>query len=58
MKVTFPSLLFLVLLILKLTGYIAWSWVWITVPLWGIFAIVLVFTVLAAFIALCVAAAK
>jgi hypothetical protein len=26
---------FIVFLILKLTGYIVWSWWWITAPLWG-----------------------
>lgn len=29
-----PAILFVVFLILKLTGYIAWSWVWVTAPLW------------------------
>lgn len=29
---------------LKLTGYIDWSWWWVTAPLWGGFA--LVFTVM------------
>ncbi len=33
-------LLFLVFLILKLTHVIAWSWWWVTAPLWGMFAIV------------------
>lgn len=28
-------LLFLVFLALKLTGYITWSWWWVTAPLWG-----------------------
>lgn len=28
-------LLFLVFLILKLTGFITWSWWWVTAPLWG-----------------------
>lgn len=28
-------LLFLLFLGLKLTNYISWSWLWITVPLWG-----------------------
>ncbi len=27
-------LLFIVFLVLKLTGIIAWSWVWVTAPLW------------------------
>jgi hypothetical protein len=26
---------FLVFLVLKLTGHIAWSWWWVTAPLWG-----------------------
>lgn len=32
---------FLVLLALKLTGHIDWSWWWITAPLWGGIALVL-----------------
>lgn len=35
------GLLFLTFLILKLTGYINWSWWWVTAPLWGGFALVL-----------------
>lgn len=31
--------LFVVFLVLKLTGYIAWSWWWITAPLWGGFLV-------------------
>lgn len=31
----FLGALFLVLMTLKLTGYIDWSWWWITAPLWG-----------------------
>lgn len=27
--------LFIVFLVLKLTGVIAWSWWWVTAPLWG-----------------------
>lgn len=37
------SALFLVFLVLKLTGYINWSWWWVTAPLWG--SAVLVFAV-------------
>lgn len=33
--------LFLVFLVLKLTGYIDWSWWWVTAPLWGGIALVL-----------------
>jgi hypothetical protein len=29
------GVLFVVFLILKLTGNIAWSWWWVTAPLWG-----------------------
>lgn len=29
------STLFVVFLVLKLTGTIQWSWVWVTAPLWG-----------------------
>ena len=28
------TILFVVFLILKLTGYIDWSWWWVTAPLW------------------------
>lgn len=28
------TILFLIFLVLKLTGYINWSWWWITAPLW------------------------
>lgn len=38
----FSGLLFIVFLVLKLTGVINWSWWWITAPLWGSFAIGLV----------------
>lgn len=34
--------LFLVFLVLKLTGVIAWSWWWVTLPLWGGLALVIV----------------
>jgi len=27
--------------ILKLTGYISWSWWWVTLPFWGGFALVM-----------------
>lgn len=36
-----PGCVFLVFLVLKLTGYIDWSWWWVTAPLWGGLAIVL-----------------
>ena len=42
---TFLQALFLIFLVLKLTGktvVATWSWWWVTAPLWGGFAIVLV----------------
>lgn len=39
---SFASVLFLIFLVLKLTGVIAWSWWWVTCPLWIGFAIWLV----------------
>ncbi len=33
------GLTFLVFLVLKFTGFIAWSWWWVTAPLWGGFAL-------------------
>ena len=33
----FSGFLFLVFLVLKLTGHISWSWWWVTSPLWGAF---------------------
>lgn len=37
----FTGLLTIVLIVLKLTGYIHWSWVWVLAPLWGGIALVL-----------------
>ena len=42
---TFLQVLFLIFLVLKLTGKTvgaSWSWWWVTAPLWGGLAIVLV----------------
>lgn len=42
---TFMQVLFLVFLVLKLTGTTVvanWSWWWVTAPLWGGFAIIFV----------------
>lgn len=30
----FVGLLTIVFIVLKLTGYIAWSWIWVLSPLW------------------------
>lgn len=32
---SFISVLFLIFLVLKLTGNIDWSWWWVTAPMWG-----------------------
>ena len=40
---TFLQVLFLIFLVLKLTGktvVASWSWWWVTAPLWGGFAII------------------
>lgn len=34
MHIGLPGILFIVFLALKLTGVIAWSWLWVTAPLW------------------------
>lgn len=46
MKIGLPNLLFLVFLVLKLTGKIDWSWWWITCPLWAGIAILALIAVL------------
>lgn len=40
----FPTILFFIFLILKLTGVIGWSWWWVTAPVWipAIAAVVLI----------------
>jgi len=38
----FFSILFLIFMTLKLTGFIDWSWWWVTAPLWGGIALILV----------------
>jgi Transmembrane Fragile-X-F protein len=46
MQIGFAGALFLVFLVLKLTHVIAWSWWWITAPLWiggALTGIILVF---------------
>ena len=39
--ISFTGVLFIVFLILKLTGTITWSWWWVTAPLWGPLVIML-----------------
>ena len=40
------GLLGVVFVTLKLTGYITWSWWWVTAPFWGGFALIAVIFVL------------
>lgn len=40
--------LFMVFLILKLTGIVTWSWLVITLPLWGVYVTILLTAVMAA----------
>jgi len=37
----FSGLLTIVFIVLKLTGHINWSWVWVLAPLWGVIALVI-----------------
>lgn len=38
----FLPLLAVLFIGLKLTGYIAWSWLWVLSPLWAPFALILI----------------
>jgi hypothetical protein len=42
----FCGLFFLVLFVLKVTGYLTCSWFWILAPLWGPFALILAILVI------------
>jgi hypothetical protein len=48
--VGFFGLMFLILMTLKLTNYIDWSWWWVTAPLWGGFALIFIIIVIVAII--------
>lgn len=43
---SFLTLLTVLFIALKLTGYIDWSWWWVLAPLWGQFVLVLVIIVI------------
>ena len=49
--VGFMSILFIVFLVLKLCKVITWSWWWITSPLWGGLALVLIIGVISVILA-------
>jgi len=38
-SLSLPMVLFLIFMVLKLCGVIAWSWWWVTAPLWIPFAL-------------------
>ena len=40
-----PMLLFIIFMILKLCKVIDWSWWWITSPLWIVFIIIIIFSI-------------
>ena len=47
----FTGLLTVAFIVLKLTGYIAWSWVWVLFPIWiSIIFVLLVFGVVLWFV--------
>ena len=51
MKMGICSILGLIFVTLKLTGVIAWSWLWVLLPFWGPMALGLVLLLLAGIIA-------
>jgi hypothetical protein len=48
--ISLGTVLFIVFLILKLTGTITWSWWWVTAPLWIPAAIVVAFLIISGLI--------
>lgn len=48
----FVGLLTIVFIVLKLTGVVAWSWVWVLAPLWISFGLWLVLMIIIGIIAL------
>lgn len=49
-RISLEDILFVVFLVLKLTNVIAWSWWWVTAPLWIPLTLSLVIQVIAAII--------
>jgi hypothetical protein len=47
----FGTVLFLIFLVLKLTGFIAWSWWWIFAPVWIPVAVIVLVAIFAAAVA-------
>jgi len=48
------TILFLIFLVLKLTGHITWSWIWVFSPLWIPIALILflivIWTIISSFV--------
>lgn len=40
------TLLFIIFLVLKLCGVIAWSWWWVTAPLWIPILLIIIFSII------------
>lgn len=51
MKMGICSVLGLIFVTLKLTGVIAWSWLWVLLPFWGPMALGVILVLLAASVA-------
>lgn len=51
MKMGICSVLGLIFVTLKLTGVIAWSWLWVLLPFWGPIALGVILLLLAGIIA-------
>lgn len=49
--VTFLGILALIFITLKLTGHIAWSWLWVLSPLWMPFSAAIIFIIVVSCIA-------
>lgn len=51
MKMGICSVLGLIFVTLKLTGVIAWSWLWVLLPFWGPVSLGVILVLLAAIVA-------
>lgn len=51
--VGFGGLLTIAFIVLKLTGVISWSWLWVLSPLWITFLLVLILTIIIALMEVC-----
>lgn len=55
MNINFSGMLLIILVALKLTGVIDWSWWWVTAPLWFGFALAAVIVTVCTLGGLCAA---